>query len=398
MASNSCDFLIIGAGVIGLATGIALLEANPRLKVVIAEKESRIGEHASGRNSGVLHAGFYYTPDSLKAKFCREGNRELRKLANKYGIPLLNCGKVVVSRNNEEDRQLSFLYQRGLVNGVDVELLDAAKLKNYEPLAVTNESFLWSPTSAVSDPIAIINALRKEFMSLGGVIRFNTKIKLYKNNNEIIDANNNFSDTYFINAAGAYSDIIARNIEVGTDYSVIPFAGLYRITKVENLPLRTLVYPLPHAINPFLGVHFTLTIDNKVKIGPSAIPIIGREQYSIFQNWSFFDSLQTIKSIHSLIKGESHSLSTMIRTELPNFFTFSLLNESKELVPSAGSVKKWHKKPPGIRSQLVHLPTGSLEQDFVIRKSLNSTHILNAVSPGWTSAIPFGRFVAQTLI
>ena len=167
----NCDILIIGAGVMGLATGIALLEAKPSLKVIIAEKEKQLAMHASGRNSGVLHAGFYYSPDSLKAKFCRDGNKELRKLAKKYEIPVRECGKVVVTRNDDENQRLETLYQRGIANGVDIEMLDASKLGNYEPLAITHERFLWSPTTAVSDSKAIVDAMRREFESLGGTIQ-----------------------------------------------------------------------------------------------------------------------------------------------------------------------------------------------------------------------------------
>ena len=134
-----CDFLIIGGGVVGLSTGIAFLEANPSFRVVIAEKEPRLGLHASGRNSGVLHAGFYYSPDSLKAKFCRDGNQELRKLAKKYNIPVREVGKVVVARNNDENERLETLFNRGITNGVELEILDAAHLDKCEPLAITHE-------------------------------------------------------------------------------------------------------------------------------------------------------------------------------------------------------------------------------------------------------------------
>ena len=156
MTSN-CDVLILGAGIIGLSTGIALLESNPELKVIIAEKEKEIALHASGRNSGVLHAGFYYSAQSLKAKFCREGNVELRKLAKKYSIPVIEVGKVVVTRNRDELIPLHTLFKRGIANGVELELLDANQLSRYEPLASTHEKFLWSPTTAVSDPKQMIH-------------------------------------------------------------------------------------------------------------------------------------------------------------------------------------------------------------------------------------------------
>jgi L-2-hydroxyglutarate oxidase LhgO len=391
----SSDYLIIGAGAIGVATGIALLEENPRLKILIAEKELEIGKHASGRNSGVIHAGFYYSPDSLKAKFCKEGNAELKKLAMKHNIPVKQIGKVVVVRNELESQRLGELFNRGVKNGIDIELLEAKYLKDFEPLAVTFEQFIWSPSTAVSDPISILKAMKSEFESRGGKIVTGFKVSLKKHNSELIDASGNFSAKYFINAAGAQSDRIARNVGVGLDYAMVPFMGVYRVTNETNLPLRTLVYPVPHPINPFLGVHFTLTTDGKIKIGPTAIPTIGREQYSLTSGWSLSDLYQTIVGAGSLIKGDAHSMTNMIRSEMPKLFESIIVKESQHLVPLAGTVKKWSKKPPGIRAQLVHIPTGKLEQDFKVVKFLNSVHILNAVSPGWTCSVPFGRYVAE---
>jgi L-2-hydroxyglutarate oxidase len=392
--AQDCDVLILGAGVVGISIGIALLEAKPSLKVIIAEKEKSLAVHASGRNSGVLHAGFYYSPDSLKAKFCRDGNLELRKLIKKYEVPIRDVGKVVVTRNQEELARLDALYERGISNGVSLELLDASKLQDYEPLAVTHEKFLWSPTTAVSDSNAIISALFKEFVLLGGKIDFNERISIKLIGKEICESSYKYNAKHIINAAGAQADRISRLVGVGSEYAMLPFMGVYRATEEKNLPLRHLVYPVPHPINPFLGVHFTLTIDHKVKIGPTAIPIAGREQYSLLEGWSAADIGQAIKGVLSLVKGEAHDFGTILKSEWPKMIQAKLVKESSILVPDAISVKTWNRKPPGIRAQLVHLPSGKLEQDFVVRGLENSTHVLNAVSPGWTSSLPFGRWVA----
>jgi L-2-hydroxyglutarate oxidase len=391
------DILIIGGGIVGLATGIAFLKSDSSLKIVIAEKESRLALHASGRNSGVLHAGFYYSPNSLKAKFCRDGNMELRNLAKKYDIPVREVGKVVVARDEDENIRLESLFERGSQNGVDIELLNAQALTTFEPLAITHDRFLWSPTTAVSDPIAIIEAMRKEFELLGGAIHYDTQITLKEINNEIVDASHKYDAKQIINAAGAQADRISRTVGVGTEYAMLPFMGVYRATEEKNLPLRRLVYPVPHPINPFLGVHFTLTLDHKVKIGPTAIPIGGREQYSFLSGWSGSDIAQSLKGMSSLIRGDAHDFGAIIKTEWPKIIQRLLVKESLGLVPTASRVTDWHKKPPGIRAQLVHLPTGKLEQDFVVVRKLNSTHILNAVSPGWTSALPFGRYIQNMI-
>jgi (S)-2-hydroxyglutarate dehydrogenase len=393
-----CDVLIIGAGVVGLSTGIALLQSRPNLKVVIAEKEKEIALHASGRNSGVLHAGFYYSPDSLKAKFCRDGNFELRKLAKKYGVPVKDVGKVVVARNADEDSRLNTLFERGITNGVELELHPEEKLKDFEPLAVTHNRFMWSPNTGISDSIAIVKAMRDEFLSLGGEIQFDSKVNLVEQNGEVIDSNNQFRFKHVVNAAGAQADRISRSVGVGSDYAMLPFMGVYKATSEKNLPLKRLVYPVPHPVNPFLGVHFTLTIDGKVKIGPTAIPIAGREQYSFTEGWSGSDIVQAFKGMKSLVTGDSHDFGAILKSEWPKVIQKMLVKESTDLVPSAIGVKDWHRKPPGIRAQLVHLPTGKLEQDFIVTNQANATHILNAVSPGWTSALPFGRWVATLVM
>jgi L-2-hydroxyglutarate oxidase LhgO len=236
-----------------------------------------------------------------------------------------------------------------------------------------------------------------DFVSLGGKIDFGTELTLILRNSEIHDGSHQYDAKYFINSAGAQSDRIARKIGVGLEYAMLPFMGVYRATEEKNLPLNRLVYPVPHPINPFLGVHFTLTVDRKVKIGPTAIPILGREQYSFTEGWSASDIGQAYKGVKSLTRGDSHGLRAILKTEWPKIIQSRLVKESTELVPTAKSVRNWLRKPPGIRAQLVHLPSGKLEQDFVVRSFVNSTHILNAVSPGWTSAIPFGRWIVAEL-
>jgi len=391
------DVTIIGAGVIGLSVGNALLDSNPRLRVAIVDKEASLGRHASGRNSGVIHAGFYYSPESLKAKFCRDGNYELRKLCLKHHIPILETGKVVVTQNLEEESHLLSLYERGSQNGVQLELHDVSMLSNFEPLAKTVNHFLWSPTTAISDSHLVLKAMAEEFTKKGGTLSLETSAELSNYGDEIVITSDEFRAGFYVNASGAQSDRISRAIGVGLDYAMLPFMGVYRSATNETLGLRTLVYPVPHPINPFLGVHFTLTLDGKIKIGPTAIPILGREQYSFHSGWSLSDIFQASKAAKSLIAGESHDVSKMIRSEWPKILESEIVSQASQLVPRAMNIRQWHKKPPGIRSQLVHLPTGKLEQDFKIVTKFNSLHVLNAVSPGWTSAIPFARHIASLI-
>ena len=391
------DVVIAGAGIVGLAVARALLLQEPRLKVLVIEKEEDLGLHASGRNSGVLHAGFYYTPESLKAMFCRDGNTEIRKLAERHSIPVREVGKVVVARNPEELTRLEVLFKRGEANGVQLKFLDAGDLEDFEPLARTHGAFLWSPTTAVSNPDKIIRALANEVLALGGKIHFGSTIEV-DSEQAISVEGKSLSTRYFVNAAGSQSDRIAHKFDTGLEYSMIPFMGIYRAVAEVKLPLRCLVYPVPHPLNPFLGVHFTLTSDFKVKIGPTAIPILGREQYSPTSGWALTDIQSTLKGLGSMLQHSAHDLPALIRSEWPKVLTKTLVREAGELVPSVLHVKGWKNKPPGIRSQLIHRPSGHLEQDFIVEDGANSIHILNAVSPGWTSAIPFGQYVSERIL
>jgi len=391
------DVVIIGAGIVGLASARSLKIMQPNLRILICEKEPSAGLHASGRNSGVLHAGFYYSPESMKAKFCREGNLRLRDFISSRGIPLLEIGKVVVTKSAEEDKRLESLYRRGVANGVKIEILDGKELHRFEPLARTEKSFLWSPTTAVSDPKSVTSALIEDLKSRGVEFSFSTLLENATDGKATLNGQK-ISYRHLLNAAGSQADRIAHKFEVGINYSMLPFIGMYRYVKQVRLPLKTLVYPVPHPINPFLGVHFTITFDGLVKIGPTAIPIIGREQYKLRSSISFQDFKSAAIAGRSLVFRSKHSMSQIIASEFPKYSSRFLVHESAKLVPAAKGMKGWNVKPPGIRSQLINLDSGELVQDFLVEKGPKSTHILNAVSPGWTSALPFGDYIAAQVL
>jgi L-2-hydroxyglutarate oxidase LhgO len=397
MAISKCDVIVIGAGVIGLSTAMAVKKIDPNLKVFIVDKESEVGIHASGRNSGVIHAGFYYSPDSLKARFCRDGNRSLRQLIQDWNLQIKVVGKVVVARNLQESIRLEGLYRRGLENGVELELLEARELSSFEPLARTYQSFLWSPTTSVANPHEVNNALLQINKNLGVEIIYNARI------NHIDDdkAVGSFGEIHFnhlINAAGAGAIKIANEVGLGENYEMMPFLGQYKYTTHSELPIRTLVYPVPHEINPFLGVHLTLAVDGKVKIGPTALPVFGGEQYEIRDIPKLIELYSTLRGMKSLMRGKKHSLLRMAMREIAKLNTNYLVREVSHLVPLSANVTKWESHPAGIRAQLVAKKDGGLVQDFVIEHWGNQTHVLNAVSPGWTSSIPFGEFIAKSAL
>jgi L-2-hydroxyglutarate oxidase len=390
------DIAILGSGAIGMGIASGILEISPSLRITVFEKENNFACHASSRNSGVLHAGFYYSPESMKAKFCREGRDELEALAIRNRIPLKKMGKVVVAQNKEEESQLGTLLQRGIANGVNLEQLPMSALVKFEPLARTVGSFIWSPNTSIASPVLVNHAFRNELQSKNVKFVSGSKIRVQDEkwliNEEIISAK------YYVNAGGAWALDIAQAMKLGMNYRVMPFLGLYRQAKVSQLPLKTLVYPVPHPVNPFLGLHFTLTMDGYVKIGPSALPIIGRGQYSLFSKITSNELLCFGSNLLSLAAGNKHDLWSMIKYEVPKLLKSNLVRSASNLVPSAAQVNKWSKKAPGIRGQLIDSQNGELLQDFVIEHGPKSTHVLNAVSPGWTASIPFGRFIAQSIL
>lgn len=390
------DVAIVGSGIVGMAVARGLLELDPALQIVIFEREAEFGVHASARNSGVMHAGFYYSPESMKAQFCREGRDELEGLAKKYSIPARKVGKVVVAQNKNEEERLGTLVERGIANGVELEQLPSSDLGRIEPLASTHGSFVWSPNTTISNPGLINSALRQELNSKG--VEFISSSNIGITNKNWVNNDEQINSRYFVNAGGAWALDLAHGLNVGTHFRTMPFLGLYKQTQTKNLPIRTLVYPVPHPINPFLGVHFTLTIDGYVKIGPSALPIIGRSQYSLSSPVAGAEIVGFGKNLMGLGRGSKHDLLSMMKYEIPKLMTRNLVNAASRLVPTAKQIKDWSSKSPGIRGQLIDSRNGELLQDFLVEHVANSTHVLNAVSPGWTASIPFGRHIAQQVV
>ena len=397
MINKEFDYIVIGAGIVGISLGLAILERSPEKKVLIIDKESKPGVHASGRNSGVLHAGFYYSPDSLKAKFCRLGNLELKNFCKENSIPILETGKVVVCQSKSDVSKLEDLFRRGVANGVDIEILDKTELDKIEPAAKTIDKFIWSPTTAVGNPKLVISQLAEKFIKSGGKFQFNCSAKLVSANDQVLIETiyGTYSAASIINSAGAYAANLARQVNVGNQYACLPFLGAYKKSKLVDSNPRRLVYPVPNPINPFLGVHTTNTLNGEIKIGPTAFPVIGKEQYKLSNGFNGTEFLEFYKAVKALFKSDSVDLIGLAREEFVKLFTKPLLNKTNKLTNSLNSNKQWSKYPAGIRAQIINLETKTIEMDYIVQSDKNVVHILNAVSPGWTSAIPFTRWVVE---
>jgi L-2-hydroxyglutarate oxidase LhgO len=396
--SETFDVAIIGGGINGIATGIALLESKENTKVIILEKEPQMGLHASGRNSGVLHSGFYYSPKSLRATFCKQGNAELTTFCKNNNIPILNTGKVVISRNESELNELKRLAERGYANHINIELLPDTELKRIEPLARTVQSFIYSPTTSVSDPKLVMDKLLEKYLLLGGKIKYSQKVQLNSSNGETtLDPKLKTEAKFIVNVAGVHSHKISQQIGIGYEYGFIPFLGQYLIAP-NKLGLKTLVYPVPNPDRPFLGVHLTKTVNNKIKIGPTAIPVLGKEQYTLSSKIGPSEIGETLKSMWYFIRKNPQEVSKFLIHEWSTLNSKKLVNEASYLVPEVSAINKWENGNAGIRAQLVDLKTGALVEDFVTKEFQNSLHLLNGISPGWTCALPFGRYLAEKLI
>ena len=391
------DHIIIGAGIIGISLGLALLERNTNRKVLIIDKENKPGVHASGRNSGVLHAGFYYSPDSLKAKFCRLGNLELRKFCKENNLRILETGKVVVCQDKQDVLRLEELYRRGVENGVDIELHSFQELSRIEPAAQTIDKFIWSPTTAVGSPKDVIEKLSDKFVKSGGKFLFDQKVKLIKKNNEVLiqTKSANYFAKAIINSAGAYAAELAKQVNVGREYVCMPFLGAYKKTNLLSQNPKRLVYPVPNPVNPFLGVHTTITLNNELKIGPTAFPVIGKEQYKAIDGFSFKDLAEFLSSSGALLRSNSVNLLGLAQEEVLKLFTKPLLKRTQKLSDSLQINKNWVKHPSGIRAQIINTKTKTIEMDYIVESDKNVVHVLNAVSPGWTSSLPFARWVVE---
>lgn len=395
--SATADLVVIGGGVVGLALADAWLARYPDERVVVFDKERHFAAHASGRNSGVLHAGFYYAPDTLKAQLTRDGNRMLREFCHERGVPIRETGKVVVTTTEEQLAALDTLYERGRANGVTLEMVDEAGIRELEPLARTVERGLWSPNTAVSSPAGVVIALAQRVQERGGRVVLDSAVTSAAPGWVMSSTEGRVSAGHVINAAGLHADTVAHWFGFGRDYRMLPFKGLYWYGAWEPGRLRRHVYPVPDPRNPFLGVHLTVTVDGRAKIGPTAIPALWREDYGGVKGMRGREVWDVLRTYPRFLRSPHHDVPGLVRTEMPKYFQKHLVSQAAALVPSVRPEDFTIKGKPGVRAQLLHVPTGKLEMDFVVEGDDRSTHMLNAVSPAWTSSLAVADYVVERI-
>lgn len=390
------DFLVIGGGVIGISVARELRKRFSDSRVTLIEKEQRCAEHASGRNSGVLHAGFYYSADSLKAKFTRDGNKLLREYCEYKKIPVNKCGKLVVTKDASELLSLDELLKRGRNNGVVLEEITAEEAQNIEPRVLTYERAIFSPTTCSVDPLLVVESLEQDARADGVNIHYGEKY-VKKKDHAVITTSGTYHAGYLVNAAGLYADRIARDHDFSENYRILPFKGLYLYSDEPPGAIRTNIYPVPYLKNPFLGVHFTVTANGHVKIGPTAIPAFWREHYQGLSNFSFSEFLDVVMRELNLIAFSDFDFKKLAWEEIRKYSRSRMVSLASSLAKEikGQNFRRWAK--PGIRAQLVDIRKRKLEMDFVLEGDDQSMHILNAVSPGFTCCIPFSSYVCEEI-
>jgi L-2-hydroxyglutarate oxidase LhgO len=390
------DYVIIGAGIMGLTIARELSMRFPDRKICVLEKEADVAFHSSGRNSGVLHAGFYYTADSLKAKFTREGNEALTLYCEEHHLKINKCGKVVVATNEDELKGLYELKKRANRNGVELQWVNEAQLNAIDPNVRTYQRALYSPSTSTVDPVEVCHKIRDEVSKNGVDFLFNCPYKSVKDS-VVYAGDEAIRFGYLVNAAGLYADHIAHEAGFGLNYTIIPFKGMYLKYKKNKTDVLTNIYPVPNLNNPFLGVHFTKTVDGSIKIGPTAIPAFWRENYKGFQNFKLRECARILGYQSKLLLTNAFGFRTLAFEEMRKYLKSYFINLSLGMVKNIDKEGFGDFLRPGIRAQLLNKQTLELVQDFVIEGDNKSMHVLNAVSPAFTCSFPFARHVVDTI-
>ena len=389
---KAADYLIIGAGIIGLSLARALKLREPQANIVILEKENTVGVHASGRNSGVLHSGIYYPENSLKAQVCAAGAKALAAYCEAHHLPMHRTGKLILPIKASDEATFALLLQRAKHNGVAVEQLDAQQLRQLEPFvqSATGRA-LYVPETAVVDSLAILNHIYAALVKDNVAVHFNQRdLSVDVLNKQVIASGQRFHYGHLFNTAGLFADKVAEQCGLKQRYTMLPFKGLYyELDTHSPIKLNHLIYPVPDMGVPFLGVHFTKSVSGCVYVGPTAIPALGRENYQGFSGMNMGETLKNMGHLGRQYFNNVRGFRAYVHQEVPRFLKPYFINSARSLVPSIQSNDLIASSKVGIRAQLYDCKKNELVMDFLIAKTNNETHVLNAVSPAFTSAFSF---------
>lgn len=399
---NTCernyDVIIIGGGIVGLCVAYQLITKKITNKILIIDKEKELGMHSSGRNSGVIHAGLYYKPNTMKAKVCVEGGKRLLEWADQRGIVVKRCGKLIVPTEERLDGQLDILKDRGEANGALVELWNENDIKKkYSYVRSASGRAIWSPNTAVIKPLEIIKTLQRELQEKKVEFRMDAiNIRINRSDRYLQIENEKYGYGHIFNCAGLYADKIAKQMNTGNKYRMMPFKGLYwKLKNKCNIKPDTNIYPVPDLNIPFLGVHFTPSAhsESEVYIGPTATLALGRENY---KNILGIEPIQTIENITTLAiqyvankGGIRKYMSEQAFLNIPQL----LIAEAKKIIPELTLSDIEISNKVAIRPQLYNIEEKELEKDFICVAKKTETHVLNAISPAFTASFELADLI-----
>ena len=400
LSNTNFDLVIVGGGMVGLSLANQILERGISKSICILDKEKELGLHSSGRNSGVLHAGIYYKPNSLKAKVCISGAKRLKEWIKDRKLPLNNCGKLIIPQSEDLDHQLDELLKRGRANGAKVELINDKEIYDFCSYAKSASGrAIWSENTSVVNPKIVLYQLEKELIDRGVTILKSEKNLDFKVQNKYISTSKTkINYGHLINCSGVEAAQIAHKFNVGKELYIIPFKGIYWQLKTgSSIKISTNLYPVPDLNMPFLGVHFTPNANplGNVSIGPTATFSLGRENYNGLKGIEILRSIRNLGTIAKLYYSNKGGFRGYIHQQSLQNFPFLMINEAKKIIPKITLNDIEPSKKVGIRSQLYNSITNKFEDDFICKNGYQSTHIMNAISPAFTSSFSLADLILE---
>lgn len=386
------DVTIIGAGIIGLATAYKLIEYEPKLKILLLEKEVDVAMHQTGRNSGVVHAGIYYKAGSLKSEFSKEGLIATTDFCQKNGVDIYKVGKLIVATNDEETSSLHDLYDNALGNGVRIEMLTQCQLARIEP-NVNGKAAILSPNTSIVSFRCISQTIARNLRVRGVNFKFNEEVIQINETTsfvEIVTKNNRYRTGRVVVCAGLHSDRLAKMCGINVDFKIVPFKGIYyKLDDRLNNIAKHLIYPVPNSRLPFLGIHLTKMIDGSTTVGPNAVLAAGREAYNSY-NYSLNDigDYLVYPGFWKLLLKYKDTLHSQILETLSKKY---YLKQCKKYCPEI-ELNDLKSYSAGIRSQAVDR-NGNLIHDFLVHGTERTIHVCNAPSPAATASLPIANYI-----
>ncbi|UCD91547.1 MAG: L-2-hydroxyglutarate oxidase [Desulfobacterales bacterium] len=391
---DTYDIVLIGGGIVGVSTAWKLKQRYPDSAVLLIEKESSLAHHQTGRNSGVIHAGVYYAPGSLKADFCKRGAAQTIAFCQEHGLPYEQCGKLLVATDIIEYEQMEALEKRCIQNKIEIERLSEDELKKREPNIIGLAALL-VPATGITDFTKITLKMAERFVESGGAIQLGTEVISLKETDDSVQIHlgaNTITTRYIVVCGGLMADRLAKMMQIDIDFQIIPFRGeYYRLSPRHNQIVSHLIYPIPDPKLPFLGVHLTRMIDGSVTVGPNAVLGWKREGYARI-NLNLEDSIEMM-TFPGFWKVVLNHLTSGLSEIKDSFYKPGYLNRVRKYCPSL-TIEDLYPYPAGIRAQAVKRD-GSLVHDFLFAESERSFHVCNAPSPAATSAIPIGEYLCE---